>query len=144
MAVLFCVRQGFAASVAVCTVAVWSAEILLKGWQRAVYFLRDVHSERVFAAFCKNVNRAFGRSVSDTPKEADLCLNRDVDEAVEKIEILKRGGIGFDTAKQVAEILNKKSLNKPRTVEQQKKINLALNGLLQTLSKKDGKELPVS
>ena len=144
MAALYFMSRGFSAQAAVCVSAVPAMEILLKGLQNIVYRLRDIRSEKVFAVFCKNINRVFGQSYLDTEKEPDLCLNRDVDEAVEKIEILKRGGIGEDTAKKVAEILNEKSLNKPRTVEQQKKINLALNGLLQTLSKKDAKELPVS
>ena len=84
------------------------------------------------------LDKVFGQSkVAKTQIEfADLCIDKEVDDVIEKINFFKQNGINEQTAKEVANLLSDEKLNKIRTQEQQKRLNLALNGLLQVMSKK--------
>lgn len=84
------------------------------------------------------LDRIFGQS-KGTKKQvefADMCIDKEVDDVIEKINFFKQNGINEQTAKEVANLLSDEKLNKIRTQEQQKRLNLALNGLLQVMSKK--------
>ena len=55
--------------------------------------------------------------------------------------ILKENGVTENTAKEVAALLSDGRLDKPRTREQQKRLNIALNGLLQVMSARQEKQI---
>lgn len=94
-------------------------------------------AQKATLAFTRWMDKCFGQSKGAKQLSAgDVCLDNDVDEVVAKIDFLKANGISSDTAKEVAELLADDKLNKPRTFEQQKRLNLALNGLLQVMTKK--------
>ena len=79
----------------------------------------------------------FGRKLTKKQTEfADMCIDKEVDDVIAKINFFKQNGINEQTAKEVANLLSDEKLNKIRTQEQQKRLNLALNGLLQVMSKK--------
>ena len=84
------------------------------------------------------LDKVFGQSKVDKKQVefADLCIDKEVDDVIEKINFFKQNGINEQTAKEIANLLSNEKLNKIRTQEQQKKLNLALNGLLQVMSKK--------
>ena len=84
------------------------------------------------------LDKVFGQSKVDKKQVefADLCIDKEVDDVIEKINFFKQNGINEQTAKEVANLLSDEKLNKIRTQEQQKRLNLALNGLLQVMSKK--------
>ncbi|MFR5988398.1 MAG: hypothetical protein ACLUG1_04315 [Christensenellales bacterium] len=65
--------------------------------------------------------------------------NDKVDRAVSKIDFLTRNGLDKDMARKLARLLDDEELKHPRTVEQQKKLNAALNRLVQNLSSKNEK-----
>ena len=84
------------------------------------------------------LDKVFGQSKASQKQVefADLCIDKEVDDVIEKINFFKQNGINEQTAKEVANLLSDEKLNKIRTQEQQKRLNLALNGLLQVMSKK--------
>ena len=59
---------------------------------------------------------------------------------ISKINFLKSNGINENTAKEVAALLSNERMDKIRTHDQQKRLNLALNGLLQVMSKKQERQ----
>ena len=69
----------------------------------------------------------------------DEVRNDKVDRAVSKIDFLTRNGLDKDMARKLARLLDDEELKHPRTVEQQKKLNAALNRLVQNLSSKNEK-----
>lgn len=103
----------------------------------AVKYIRKgnmAKAKKIFFNFCKLLDFYYGKDFflySDLQEAAD---NKKVDMIVSKIDFLTRGGIEGDIAKKLASLLNDEELKRPRTVEQQKKLNLALNRLVQRLS----------
>ena len=72
-------------------------------------------------------------------KERNFCLgatDEEVDSVLEQIELIQSVS-NCDTIEKVAKLLQDKGLYKERTVEQQQKLNVALNRLMLTLAKKD-------
>ncbi len=90
--------------------------------------VRNSYVKRTYEVYCRSVDYVFGPSKqNETP---DVCLDAEVDAAVQEIEALKAEEP--NAANKVAAILN--GLHKQRTVEQQRKLNVAMNGLLQVLA----------
>jgi len=100
--------------------------------------IRQRHYSKLVAKMARLLDKLFGQSkIEEKPGRAsDVCMDKEVDDVVEKINFFKANGINEDTAKEIASLLSNEKLNKIRTQEQQKKLNLALNGLLQMMSKK--------
>ena len=106
--------------------------------QAAKRLAAQKRAKKLTVLFGRQLDRFLGQSMfaKQQLNADDLCLDTDVDETVAKINFLKANGLGENTANEVAALLSAERLNKVRTREQQKKLNLALNGLLQVMSKK--------
>lgn len=98
---------------------------------------RHRHGRKITLQTTRLLDRIFGQSkVAKKQVElANMCIDKEVDDVIAKINFFKQNGINEQTAKEVANLLSHDKLNKIRTQEQQKKLNLALNGLLQVMSK---------
>lgn len=103
-------------------------------------------AKKLTQAFSRCLDRALGQSkqLQNRIDAEDVCLDKEVDDVISKINFLKANGINEDTAKEVAALLSNDRLNKVRTHEQQKRLNLALNGLLQVMTKKQEKTQQLS
>ncbi|MBQ9716016.1 MAG: hypothetical protein IJV77_06380 [Clostridia bacterium] len=100
--------------------------------------IRHSRASNITRQTTRLLDRLFGQSKMSQQNcdEMDVCIDKEVDDVVAKINFFKQNGINEQTAKEVANLLSDEKLNKIRTKEQQKKLNLALNGLLQVMSKK--------
>ena len=109
--------------------------------QVVVVRVRDIRHRRA-SKITLQTTRLLDRLLGQSKKAqkqielSDMCIDKEVDDVVEKINFFKQNGINEQTAKEIANLLSNEKLNKIRTQEQQKKLNLALNGLLQVMSKK--------
>ena len=99
--------------------------------------MRHRHGRKIVLQTTRLLDRLFGQSkVAKKQVEiANMCIDKEVDDVIAKINFFKQNGINEQTAKEVANLLSHDKLNKIRTQEQQKRLNLALNGLLQVMSK---------
>jgi len=99
--------------------------------------MRHRHGSKMTLQTTRLLDKLFGQSKTITKQAeiADVCIDKEVDDVIEKINFFKQNGINEQTAKEVANLLSHDKLNKIRTQEQQKRLNLALNGLLQVMSK---------
>ena len=93
----------------------------------------------VFFNFCKLLDFYYGKDFFLDAALPDEVRNDKVDRAVSKIDFLTRNGLDKDMARKLARLLDDEELKHPRTVEQQKKLNAALNRLVQNLSSKNEK-----
>lgn len=131
----------------VCLMAI--AALMLRGIIWLKQKIDKKSAKRHFSRLMAMMDLAFGTSHSDA-KQAVMqpntsktlfCEDSDVEDVVNRINFLKSNGINENTSKDIAQILSGEKLNRPRTVAQQRQINLALNGLLQVLSKKQASEI---
>ena len=99
--------------------------------------MRQRHGRKIAMQTTRLLDRLFGQSklAKKQTEIADMCIDKEVDDVIAKINFFKQNGINEQTAKEVANLLSHDKLNKIRTQEQQKRLNLALNGLLQVMSK---------
>lgn len=104
----------------------------------AVRDIRHRRASKITLQTTRLLDRLLGQSkmAKKQIELSDMCIDKEVDDVVEKINFFKQNGINEQTAKEIANLLSNDKLNKIRTQEQQKKLNLALNGLLQVMSKK--------
>lgn len=95
----------------------------------------DAHKERL-ARF------AFGRLVAELNKHLDLnaAEKQDSEDTVRRINDLNRIPVTQNTLGRAAEILKTKGLDENRTASQQRKLNLALNSLLQAYARTQNRE----
>ena len=91
-------------------------------------------SKAIFAKHEKRARQTFGKFVA--------CLNAAIPAkqpqakvVVDKIDSLKKTDVDGATLQQASEILHQYGLENERTVEQQRQINQALNGLLQSYAR---------
>lgn len=91
-------------------------KLILRGIER--------HAKRVFASFVTSLSRA-------TPRHPASVVN----DTVKQLNQLNRQQVNDETVGKACEILRSKGLDQPRTVEEQRRINRALNGLLQSYAK---------
>lgn len=88
----------------------------------------------IFAKHEKRARKAFGKFVAQLnaakPQEQPQAK-----QVVEKIDNLKKTSVDGSTLQQASEILHQYGLENNRTVEQQRQINHALNGLLQSYAR---------
>lgn len=85
---------------------------------------------------------AFGRLVAELNKHLDLnaAEKQDFEDTVRRINDLNRIPVTQNTLGRAAEILKTKGLDENRTASQQRKLNLALNSLLQAYARTKNRE----
>lgn len=85
---------------------------------------------------------AFGRLVAELNKHLDLqsAEKQDFEDTVRRINDLNRMPVTQNTLGRAAEILKTKGLDENRTASQQRKLNLALNSLLQAYARTKNRE----
>lgn len=81
-------------------------------------------------------------AVSYYNARANNVTDKQIQQAVEDINQVKRANAD-DALQRASEILRGKNLEGTRTAEQQQKLNVALNGLLQAFAKKHNDEINV-
>lgn len=89
-----------------------------------LFTMRTRKAQRVFAEFLLELNKAI--PINRTP----TC------DTVSRLNNLQRLEPTPSVMKRAAEILQQRGINSNRTVDEQRKINLALNGLLQAYASK--------
>lgn len=98
-------------------------------------------ASRAAEDFLRRLDLAMGKNTRVGMTAGDVCDDGAVDDVVAKINFLKENGVNENTAKEVAALLSDGRLDKPRTREQQKRLNIALNGLLQVMSARQEKQI---
>lgn len=113
---------------------------LSDGVLRGINNIRLIKARKIFFLFITTMDNYFGDNYfakANEPKTSNMCLDKDVNAVLNRIEEIKLEGITDQSAQEISTLLNSDSLKKSRTPEQQKKINLALNGILHQLSNKN-------
>lgn len=122
VAVAIAVR--FNAAYAVVQAAYWLSFTLILLIDRAILRRNTRCAKRLFALLVSQLTL-------NTPKSNGTL----VEDAVKALNKLNKGEINDATVGKASEILRGKGLDEHRTVEQQRRINLALNGLLQAYAR---------
>lgn len=120
------------------------AALFAKGVAKLKQKLNKKSARKTFAKFLVSLDGAFAAQQAEAKKAITLqaqpkisyCEDKDVEDVVNKINFLRSSGIDENTSRDIAQLLSSDKLNRPRTLTQQRQINLALNGLLQVLSRK--------
>ena len=130
------VKYGFAPFI----IAFWF--VLVQGVINSTRIAKHKKAKKVTEAFTRYLDKTLGQSkaVKDRVFSGEVCQDKEVDEVISKINFLKSNGINENTAKEVAALLSNEKMDKVRTHDQQKRLNLALNGLLQVMSKKQERQ----
>lgn len=86
----------------------------------------------------KRAKQIFGKMVSLLNSAASLPKSGDtiIEETVQKLNSLKKNEVTDVVIGQASELLRNKGLDGNRSVEQQRKLNVALNGLLQAYARR--------
>ena len=90
------------------------------------------------AIFAKNEKRArqiFGKFVRQLNATRDIAQSEDVTNVTKRISQISKQETGKTALQKASEVLRAGGLENTRTVEQQRQINHALNGLLQAYSR---------
>lgn len=61
-------------------------------------------------------------------------VTESIDELTEKIEFLRKSGINQASAEKIGALISQEQLEAPRTADEQRRLNCALNGLLTVIS----------
>lgn len=101
----------------------WLAFGLVTVTNRAVNRCQQTHARKIFARLITQFNRC-------APFRS--CA---VEDTVKQLQQLNRHEVNDTIVGKASELLRNKGLEKNRTVEEQRKINSALNGLLQAYSR---------
>lgn len=119
-----------------------TAALFLAVWAliTALRLAKKRRASKVTNVFLRYLDLTVGRNPAVRRTAGDICDDGAVDDVVAKINFLKENGVNENTAKEVAALLSDGRLDKPRTHEQQKRLNIALNGLLQVMSKRQEKQ----
>jgi len=130
------VKLGFSELLIALLFGTAGAYVAARGVLELLFAMRTWRAKAIYRQFGRCLDMTFGERYFCGANAilSETCLDADVDDAVSKIEFLKLSGINAATAREIAALLSGERLNKPRTSEQQKKLNAALNGLLQALS----------
>ena len=104
-------------------VVFWLAFVLVMLVNKAVKNSQERRARRVLAKLVAQLN-------SCAPLQRDA-----VDTTVKQLQRLNRFDVNDGVVQKASELLHSKGLEKTRTVEEQRKINSALNGLLQAYSR---------
>lgn len=116
--------------------------VLVQGVVNTTRISKHKKAKKVTETFTRYLDKTLGQSrvVKDQIASGEVCKDKEVDEVISKINFLKSNGINENTAKEVAALLSNERMDKIRTHDQQKRLNLALNGLLQVMSKKQERQ----
>lgn len=100
---------------------------------RAVNKLKASKSSKSFERFTSVLDAHFGNDfdfdgVNDNSREQ-------TNELIKKVNFFKRNGVPAQSAEKIARLLSQEKLTSPRTLEQQRRLNTALNGLVQVLTR---------
>jgi hypothetical protein len=130
------VNYGFAPF----AIAFWF--VVVQGIINTTRISKHKKAKKVTETFTRYLDKTLGQSrvTRDQVFSGDVCKDKEVDEVISKINFLKSNGINENTAKEVAALLSNERMDKIRTHDQQKRLNLALNGLLQVMSKKQERQ----
>ena len=105
----------------------WLAFTLVTIADSQIAKLHERKAKQVFARFVNELNRAVGTEQAQQPQN--------VKETVKQIRELNKCQPTNAVFERASQLLHEKGLNGERTVEQQRKLNGALNGLLQSYTK---------
>ena len=94
---------------------------------KAVHRANEKRAKQQFGKFLALLNRA-----ASLPKSDDAI----VEETVQKLNTMKKNEVTDEVVGHAGELLRGKGLGGTRSVEQQRKLNTALNGLLQAYARK--------
>ena len=122
VAVYFVTQRLF--SYLIAQLVFWLAFGLVTVANNAVAKGQERHARKVFARLVTQFNRC-------TPVKSDV-----VEETVRQLQQLNRHEVDDSIIGKASELLRNKGLESNRSVEQQRRINSALNGLLQAYSRK--------
>lgn len=114
----------FNAVYAVIQAVYWLGFVLILLADKAIANKNARRAKHIFAALVSQLGR-------NTPKSCVTLVN----DTVKALEKLNKSEVTDETVGKASEILHNKGLSENRTVEQQRKINLALNGLLQAYAR---------
>lgn len=98
-----------------------------------------------YKAICRknerNARQIFAKLVSLLNRVASLPKSKDaiIDETVNKLNSLKNRAVSDTVVGEASALLRGKGLEGERSVEQQRKLNTALNGLLQAYARKEAR-----
>ena len=121
VAVYFVTQRYF--SYLIFQVVFWLAFGLVTVANKAVKNSQERYARKIFAKLVAQFNRC-------APVKSDV-----VDETVKQLQQLNRHEVGDEAVGKASELLRNKGLTTNRTVEEQRRINSALNGLLQAYSR---------
>ncbi len=107
---------------------------------QAVFKRKTANANKIFGKLICYLDAFFGKNYSlDTTfipnDKTQTAIN--ADELIKKVKYLRNSGVPSESAQKIANLLAEEKLDANRTVEQQRQLNLALNGLVQVLSHKD-------
>lgn len=102
----------------------WLAFALFLIVDRAIFKRNARRAKQIFAQFVTQLTAC-------TPKSRETA----VEDTVKALTKLNRSQVTDETVGKASEILHSKGLSENRTVDEQRRINLALNGLLQAYAK---------
>lgn len=91
------------------------------------YRIREKRARKVFGKFVAELNAANVKR--DVPEQDDLR------KTLRQLHELNKGDVTKTTLNKAADLLRAKGLENNRTVEEQRKLNTALNGLLQAYAR---------
>ena len=97
---------------------------------KAICRKNERQARQIFARLLSLLNR-----VASLPKDKDAII----DETVKKLNSLKNGAVTDAIVGEASALLRGKGLEGERSVEQQRKLNTALNGLLQAYARKEAR-----
>ena len=90
----------------------------------------------IFAQKEKRARKIFGKFVRQLNATKDIAQGKDATQITKRLAEISKNESGKIALQQAAEVLRAGGLENTRTVEQQRQINNALNGLLQAYSRK--------
>lgn len=111
----------------VCQGAFAVALVLVLVINKIIYDSREKRARQVFARLVAELNSA---NVSRDNPEQDVLR-----KTIQQINELNKGEVTKTTLNKASEILRAKGLDNNRTVEEQRRLNTALNGLLQAYAR---------
>ena len=107
-------------------VAFWLAFGLIIVANKGIRRRNERHAKQQFGKLVSLLNRS-----AALPKSDDMII----EETVQKLNNLKKNEVTDVVIGQASQLLRGKGLDGPRSVEQQRKLNTALNGLLQAYAR---------
>ena len=107
-------------------VAFWLAFGLIMVANKAIRRRNEKRAKQIFGKLVALLN-----SACSLPKSCDVTI----DETVQKLNAMKKNQVTDTVVGQACELLRAKGLDGERSVEQQRRLNVALNGLLQAYAR---------